>query len=59
MESGSSVSDPEIAQLLRRTLQRYDEVQAEFETRAQLHPGPTMYAETWRGYFESVRRLFQ
>jgi hypothetical protein len=59
IDSGRPTSDPEVVRLATRILERYDSSRDEFEARARPRPDCENLTESWRGYFESVRRLLQ
>jgi len=57
LDSGRDVTDPEVRQLAYDALRQYDANRDAFET--EVGPETEGIAASWRGYFESVRRLFQ
>jgi hypothetical protein len=57
LDSGRDITDPEVRQLAWEALQQFDAYRDEFE--AEVGPETEQIAASWRGYFESIRRLFQ
>lgn len=57
LSTGRDVQDPQVLELARWIVARYDLMRPMFDERARLWPDPENRAEAWRGFFESVRRL--
>jgi hypothetical protein len=58
LNGGRGTDDPEVIELAGRALQRYDSIQAAIEDRARPQQGGDWQITNWRGFFESVRRVF-
>jgi|HubBroStandDraft_1064217.scaffolds.fasta_scaffold12060_5 hypothetical protein len=55
LKAGKGVSDPEVVQLARGALQQYDSLRNEFDT--EVTAESEAIAASWRGYFESIRKV--
>jgi hypothetical protein len=56
IESGTPISDPDVARRLREILTQYDQRAADLEAASHSWEDPEGSAVVWRGYFQSVRR---
>lgn len=56
LSAGRTIRDPEVQGLARWIVARYDLMRPMLDQRASLLPDPEHLAESWRGFFESMRR---
>jgi hypothetical protein len=59
LRSGRKIDDPQVVQLAADALRRYDDLRADFDDRARSRSDPENLADSWRGFFESVRRALR